>query len=342
MSKVKNPTIRDIARIAGVSTATVSRAFAKPDLVAEPTRTRVLDLADRLGYRLNMRAVDFRHGRTHAIIVLVSDIANPFFSEFFKGIEERARADGYILLIGDTAGDATSEETYVGMLLTGRADGLIINTGFCPESLAEPFARSPSSMLPPVVSCADLDGLDVPTVRIDNYRSSQLAAEHLLGLGHRRMAVICGSLSIRGFADRLAGFADLVRQAGGVIPDDMIVTGRMTIESARALTTTLMTRDDPPTAIFAHSDEMAMGALHALRNLGLQVPEQVSVVGYDDMNYAKVVTPALTTIHLPRRLWGATACQQLLLQIGSGDRVQRNIDMPTELIVRQTTAPPPR
>ncbi|MEM7445076.1 MAG: LacI family DNA-binding transcriptional regulator [Pseudomonadota bacterium] len=342
MSKTKNPTIRDIARIAGVSTATVSRAFAKPGQVAEPTRQRVLDLAERLGYRLNMRAVDFRHGRTNAIIVLVSDIANPFYSEFFKGIEERARSDGYILLIGDTAGDAKSEETYIGMLLTGRADGLIINTGFCPESLAEPFARSPSTMLPPVVSCADLDGLDVPTVQIDNYRSSQLAAEHLLGLGHHRMAVICGPLSIRGFADRLAGFADLTQRAGRPIPDDLIVTGGMTMESARALTTSLMTREDRPTAIFAHSDEMAMGALHALRNLGLRVPEDVSVVGYDDMNYAKVVTPSLTTVHLPRRLWGATACQQLLLQISSGDHALPNIDMPTELIVRQTTAPPPR
>lgn len=342
MNKIKNPTIRDIARIAGVSTATVSRAFAKPGQVAEPTRTKVLDLAERLGYRLNMRAVDFRHGRTNAIIVLVSDIANPFYSEFFKGIEEHARSDGYILLIGDTAGDATSEETYIGMLLTGRADGLIINTAFCPQSLAEQFSRTSPTQLPAVVSCSDLDGLDVPTVRIDNYRSSQLAAEHLLGLGHRRMAVICGPLSMRSFHDRLAGFADLVRQAGVGIPDDMIVTGRMTIESARALTTGLMTRDDPPTAIFAHSDEMAMGAVHALRNLGLRVPEDVSVVGYDDMNYANVVTPALTTIHLPRRLWGATACQQLLSQIRSGERAPRSMDMPTELIVRQSTAAAPR
>ena len=138
------------------------------------------------------------------------------------------------------------------------------------------------------------------------------------------------------------GIAQIIQTIEEIAFQTNLLALNATIESARALTTTLMTRDDPPTAIFAHSDEMAMGALHALRNLGLRVPEQVSVVGYDDMNYAKVVTPALTTIHLPRRLWGATACQQLLLQIGSGDRVQRNIDMPTELIVRQTTAPPPR
>lgn len=331
------PTIRDVARLAGLSIASVSRTLTRPDSVREDTRRRVLAAAEGLGFQMNRQAIDFRRGRSSALVVLVSDIANPFYAEFFKGIEERARAHGYVVLIGDTAGGPASEATYVSMLHSGKADGLISNIGPAPRVLVTP----PNPHLyRPVVSCSGDSAQEVPTVRMGNYRAGREVAEHLLALGHTRMAVLHGDLASDDFKARLAGFRDAVTEAGHLIPAHMLAEGDLSIEDGRRLTTALMRAPHPPTAIFTHNDEMALGAMHQLSLMGLSVPDDVSVFGFDDLNYAGAVNPPLTTMRLPRRLWGDTACRKLLDLIE--DRpIERDTVIPAELMARGSTAPPP-
>lgn len=294
----------------------------------------MLDAANRLGFQMNRQAIDFRRGRSNAFVVLVSDIANPFYSEFFKGIEERARESEYIVLIGDTAAASSSEATYVNMLYTGKADGLISNIGRVPVELIAP--HNPQSRRP-VVSCTSDPTADVPTVRIDNYRAARAVGEYLLKLGHTEMAILHGNLSFDDLRARLAGFCDVAAEAGHPIPPWRQVEGDLSIASGRQLASALMKTAVPPTAIFAHNDEMALGAIHQLSLMGHSVPRDVSVCGFDDLNYANAITPPLTTVHLPRRIWGAAACKKLLDML-EGRTVEHDTVIPAELIIRGSTA----
>lgn len=333
------PTIRDVAALARVSTASVTRALTQPDVISETLRERVLAACKTLGYRANRQAVDFRKGRSNTIIVLVSDIANPFYSEFFAGIEEHARSQGYVVLIGDTASDPQSELTYVAMLMSGKADGLISNTGRLLRSLP----RNPSGDLdydgPPIVVCNRDAGEGFPVVRIGNYAAGRRAAEHLLELGHKTFVQIHGSLDFDDFRERLRGFSDVVGEAG--LPAPRLIGGDKRIQSGRDAVDAIITSPPLPSAIFAHNDEMALGAIHQLAKYGYVVPRDISVVGFDDLNYASATSPALTTLRIPRRAWGAAASRQLLGlidQASTGNAVDIVID--AELQIRASSGAP--
>lgn len=332
------PTIRDVAKLAGLSIASVSRALTRPDSVKDDTRTRVNDAARSIGFQFNRQAIDFRRGRSDALIVLVSDIANPFFPEFFKGIEKEARERGFTMLIGDTSAGPQSEATYVGMLAAGKADGLISNIGRLPEGLPQPAGTDESYRGPPIVACNHDAGAKIPMVRIDNYSAGKLAAEHLLQLGHRRFAQIHGSLEFADFRARLAGFSDTVANAGYAVPSSALIPGDLRVQSGRDAVMALLSQDVRPSAIFAHNDEMALGAMHQLSLSGFRVPSDVSVVGFDDLSYASATTPAITTMRLPREVWGATACKKLIDQILGVDNGPHDQMLAAELVVRESTA----
>lgn len=332
------PTIRDVAKLAGLSIASVSRALTRPDSVKDDTRTRVNDAARSIGFQFNRQAIDFRRGRSDALIVLVSDIANPFYPEFFKGIEKEARERGFTVLIGDTAGGPQSEATYVGMLAAGKADGLISNIGRLPEGLPQPAGAEDSYRGPPIVACNHDAGAKIPMVRIDNYAAGKAAAEHLLQLGHRRFAQIHGNLEFADFRARLKGFSDTVANAGHAVLPDALVAGDLRVQSGRSAVTTLLSRSDRPTAIFAHNDEMALGAIHQLSLSGFRVPADVSVVGFDDLSYASATMPTITTMRLPREAWGAAACKKLVDQILGVDSGPHDQMLSAELVVRESTA----
>ncbi|RWQ78409.1 MAG: LacI family transcriptional regulator [Mesorhizobium sp.] len=333
------PTIRDVAALAGVSTASVTRALTQPDVISETLRERVLAACKTLGYRANRQAVDFRKGRSNTIIVLVSDIANPFYSEFFAGIEEQARSEGYVVLIGDTASDPQSELTYVAMLMSGKADGLVSNTGRLLRSLPRGVSGELEYDGPPIVVCNRDAGEDFPVVRIGNYAAGRRAAEHLIGLGHRSFVQIHGSLEFDDFRERLQGFSDAVTEAG--LPAPRLIGGDKRIRSGREAVDAMVGSPPLPTAIFAHNDEMALGVIHQLGKHGYLVPRDLSVVGFDDLNYASATSPALTTLRIPRREWGAAACRQLLSLVEHGN-VGHPIDLviEAEIKIRASSAPP--
>lgn len=331
--------IKDIARVAGVSTATVSRALSDSSLVTEATREKVREAASQLNYRANVRARNLRIQKSMAVLLVVRNMSNPFYLEIFKGVEAIARAAGYVLLMGNTEDDPEREAEYFDMLHDGQADGMILMTGAVPSDHV--VLRPASGLAPIVVALEAVEDCDLAHVQIDNRAAAKEAVNYLLSLGHRRIAHICGPLPEILGRLRLDGYRTAMAEAGLEIPDHYEPVGDYSSQSGRECCASLFDRDEPPTAIFAANDEMAFGAIGELRRRGLSVPEDVSVVGFDNLFISESYSPALTTVNQPRIEIGQTAMTMLLDIISARQSTPQTIEMPTELVVRQSTGPAP-
>ena len=335
----ERPKIKDIAERAGVSVATVSRALSGSSLVTDETRKRIHELARELNYRPNVSARNLRTRRSMSVLLVVRDVGNPFYLEILKGVEATARAAGYAVLMGNTENDPDREVEYFNMLRDGHADGMILMTGKLPPP--EPGESADLSHLPVVVALEMIEGSGFPHVQIDNVAAAQAAVEHLIALGHRRIAHIAGPLPEVMAAHRRDGYRAAMKAAGLTIPGGYEVRGDYLLESGEACAADLFTLPEPPTAIFAANDEMAYGAIHALRRLGRDVPGDVSVVGFDDLYLSKAFYPPLTTVSQPRADIGRTAMSQLLNILSDDDiGAEPAIVLPTTLNIRGSTAPP--
>jgi LacI family repressor for deo operon, udp, cdd, tsx, nupC, and nupG len=327
-------TIKDVARELGMSVATVSRALSQPHLLRSDTRARVLAVVDKLGYRPNLLARGLRRGETHSIL-LISPKLSLFFLEIFAGAEEAARANGFAVLLGNSDGDSEREEAYFDQVSSGRADGIILLTGIAPSAYA--IGKRP---LPPLVSVLErLQGHDAPVVRIDHRLGAEEATRHLIELGHRRIAHIAGSKQASSTARRIAGYRDALNGANITDLDGLLQPGDFSMDSGYSAMERLLELDNPPTAIFAGNDEMAFGAMSAARKHGLSVPEDLSIVGFDDQKTAAFYNPPLTTVNIPRQELGRRAAQELMDRFG-GREAAHEIVLPTKLIVRESTAAP--
>ena len=332
-------TIQDVARAAAVSTATVSRVLSAPERVAEPTRLKVIAAVERLGYTPNLAAKTLRTLRTQKILVTVPDISNPFFSQVIRGVEEAATAAGYSVLLGDTRHEEAREEQYAAMLRRREADGLIFLGHRLPPTLADMVAAM-GARTPIVNGCEYSPGLGVSCAHIDNERAAMDAMAHLYGLGHARVGVITGPLASPISRDRLAG-ARASAGAHGHAADLAVVTGDFSIESGATEAAALLAAADPPTAIFCFSDEMAMGALAAIRAAGLRCPGDISVVGFDDIRFARYLDPPLTTVSQPMDRIGEEVVRLLLDILAGRTNEPRHVTLPHELVVRGSTAAAP-
>ncbi len=331
-------TIQDVARAAGVSTATVSRTLSSPDLVTKATRTKVIAAVDRLGYSPNVAAKNLRTSKTNKILVAVPDISNPFFSQVIRGVEEAASAAGYSVLLGDTRFGEEHEEQLAAMLRRKEADGLIFLGHRLPGSLAN-LAQKLGALSPIVNGCEYSPDLGVPSAHIDNERAAAEVMEHLYALGHRRIGIVTGPLGSPLSGDRLAGVQAAAARTGNWKLN--VVEGDFTIESGHDRTLELLDAEHPPTAIFCFSDEMAMGALGAIRERDLTCPEQISLVGFDDIRFARHLHPPLTTVSQPMETIGKEVVK-LLLQVLSGETdIVRHVTLAHKLVVRGSTATPP-
>ncbi|MDJ0630461.1 MAG: LacI family DNA-binding transcriptional regulator [Rhodobacter sp.] len=335
----RRPTVRDVARKAGVSVATVSRALSRPKDLKKETLDHVLKVVRETGYRSNQMAVQLRTGASRTLMVLVSDITNAFYAEFFKGNEDYARSRGYILLIGDTSQNAQSEHDYFGMLSANKADGLLWNVDATPAGLTKAGGVDPLGGHP-LVLCNHNAEIDAPTVRIDNDLGGRMVAEHLLNLGHRHFAEVAGPLQHDSIRRRHDGFAATLEQAGLAVPVEWRLGGDLGIETGQEAARQIAAMDRRPTAVFAHNDATAIGLLHTLLKLGLRVPDDISVVGYDDMPYARAMTPELTSVRLPRRRWGAAAAKMLISVLEGDGTSDHQIAIPPEFKPRNSSAAP--
>ncbi len=332
-------TIRDVAREAGVSTATVSRVLSRPDVVNAETRASVMVAIENLGYTPNAAAKSLRTLRSGKILVTVPDIANPFFSLILQGIESAALRSGYAVLLGDTQHDDAREQQYALMLQRREADGLIFLGHRLPKAAAGIVRSKPRGQAPVVNGCEFSPSLGVPSVHIDNAKAAFEAIDHLCQLGHRRIGVVTGPMASPLSRDRLKGAtarADRDRTRVTIA----VAGGDFSIESGIAAGDQLLSAAKPPTGIFCFNDEMAIGVLHSARQRGLHVPDDLSVIGFDDIRFAQYMDPPLTTIRQPMRELGEATVRLLLNILRGNVKDAVSVTLPHALIVRASTAPP--
>ncbi len=328
------PTIIDVAIAAGVSTATVSRVLAKSGQVTDATRRKVEEVIARLGYSPNVAARTLRTTRAGKLLITVPDISNPFFSNVLRGAEEAARDAGYSVVIGDTRHDARLENQYGEMLARKEVDGLVLLGHRVPDALAARL-RSRTVSVQVVNGCECSPELPVPSVHIDNVVAAQDAIEHLLELGHLRIGVITGPSDSPLTSDRLKGARISVARHSGDARLE-IVQGDYSIESGARAATDLINLG--VTAIFCFSDEMAMGALCAIKSLGLLCPQQISLVGFDDIRFSKFMDPPLTTVAQPQQEIGRHLIKLLNSIINKTQAEAESVVLPHELVIRSSTA----
>ena len=329
---MKKVGIKDIAAEAGVSIATVSHAFRNPGRVSDTTRERVLRAADRIGYVPNKLAASLRTARSGNIVVIIPDVTDSFNSGIIGAIEKVARERGYSVLLGDTQGSPRREREFAAMTRSGQADGIIL------LSNRLPFDAAPGAALPPIVNgCESTGDPRVPLIAIDDRKAAMDATRHLLDYGHRDIAVMTGDPQSPSTIERLAGFRHAMRDAGLEPEPWQIIEGAYTLASGERCARQLLAGARQPSAVFCFSDEIALGCMFALRREGLEVPADVSVMGFDDIPFARYCAPTLTTVAQPTGAIGS-ACARVLLDLidGKAPPAARQI-LPHQLRIREST-----
>src|SRR5690606_39218328 len=325
-------------RRVGVSAGTVSRALSRPEKVLPATRERIEEAAAALGYVPNAVARTLKTQRSGRILITVPDIGNPFFARILQGAEEAAQAAGYAVLLGDTQHQPEREERYAQMLPRKEADGMIVLGHRLPPTARAIVGRLGAGA--PVINGCEFDpALGIPSVHIDNAAAARAAMEHLYSLGHVRIAVLGGPPDNPLHRQRLEGARDAAR-AHGSLPLLTVEPGDFSVESGHAAARRLLAREPAPTAAFCFSDQMALGVLAACRELGIRVPRDFSVVGFDDLASSRYLNPPLTTISQPMREIGERAVRLLLAIIEGAGEVPHQQALDFRLMVRGSTAPP--
>ena len=328
------PTIRDVAELAGVSVATVSHVVNGTRFVSQPVRERVTNAMQALGYQRNEVARSLRQGRTHTIGLILPDSANPFFAEIGGCIESAAAALGYNVILCNTHGDARKEIAYIDLLLAKQVDGIILDTE---EKHGKKLVARIPGQLPVVMVDREIPGNPFDTVLSDNRQGARLAARHLIGLGHRRIGCITGPLNLLSSEQRLSGFHAAFVEAGLTASEELVFHGDFRPPSGLAGFKQLFSRPDPPTAIFACNDMMALGVLRAAAEAGVRVPQDVAVVGFDNIEIGQFIHPSLTTVAQQKDEIGQQAVQRIVELLSGQEKESRKMLVPTRLIARESS-----
>lgn len=324
------PTIVDVARRAGVSVMTVSRVLNnKPD-VAEATRQKVLRVIEELGYVANPAARNLR-GASNLIGLVVRDVSSSYIGEIIRGIGEAIKKEGCDLILYTTGERVNLEEHYVSLLSQGLADGLLI---VLPRGLHGYLSVLSRRAFPYVLIDHRDQGRGVPSVVAANRQGAYEATHYLIQLGHRRIGFITGILEFGCARERLEGYKEALAEAGIAFDSALVKEGDFRQRTGFACAQELLRLPDPPTAIFASNDLSAFGAMEAIKDAGLRIPDDISVLGFDDIPMASHVHPPLTTVRQPLFEMGYTATHMLLTWLHEGNLAERRKELPTQLIVR--------
>lgn len=329
-------TIREVAKRAGVSYATVSHVINDTRFVSQATRDRVLAAMDELNYRPNALARSLRKGKTNTIGLILPDSANPFFAEIGRSVEDSAFNLGYSVILCNTERNPHREQLYVDVLSKKQVDGIIfVATGEQVDSLNFLLSQE----VPVVLIDRDLPNSEVDAVLTDNQQGGYLATQHLIELGHRRIACIAGPSHITPSAERVIGYKQALEEAGLPFDETLVVRGDHHPGSGHHITSALLDLNPRPTAIFALNDLMAIGALHGAAKAGCRIPEDLAIIGFDNIDLTSFTNPPLTTIAQPKAEIGSLAAKFLAERIKDKTCPPRRIVLPTELIVRESTRP---
>lgn len=305
-------TIRDVAELAGVSITTVSHVINGTRFVSDELSQRVLRAMDRLGYKPNLLARGLRSGQTKTIGLVVPDMSNLFFAEASRAIEDIAFHNRYSLIICNSDDNPEKQKSYFDVLVTKQVDGII----FISTSGSDDFyERVLSLKIPIVFADREIPEVNVDTVMIDNEYGGYSATQYLIGLGHRRIACITGPSALTPSAGRVAGYRHAMEEAGLAVQPEWIVNGDFRFQSGEAAMQQLLDLDPQPEAVFVSNDMMAFGAIRAARSRGLQLPRDISIVGFDDITLAQASSPALTTVSQPIQEMAEKITELLFLHI---------------------------
>ncbi|MGL6259734.1 LacI family DNA-binding transcriptional regulator [Vibrio sp. WXL103] len=322
-------TIKQVAKLAGVSTATVSRTLIHPEQVRAKTRQKVELAIRETNYTPNATARNLRRSESRAIIVIVPDIENMFFAEIVRGIQLVAQKYGYKVLLGDTVHIVDQAKEYLELVSSCQADGVISLTAELPAE----YQNEPD--IPMVMACEYFPDSAIPTVRIDNYGSAKKAVDYLIDLGHQHIGCITGPMENPICIARKAGFLASLEQAGIGVEDQAIESGDFSFDSGYIAFRRLH-KQYAMTALFCFNDMMTLGAMRAAQEMGIKIPEQMSVVGFDDLLFSQYCSPTITTIKQPQKLIGETAMKVLIKLIKTGNAAKETV-IPTQLLVRDSS-----
>jgi LacI family transcriptional regulator len=331
-------TLRQIAREAGVSIATVSRALRRPDAVSAETRERVLALVARHRYVPDALAASFASRRTGLVGLIVPTISNSIYAAFTEAVQNRLQAAGRKLLIANTNYSATLESEIVHKLIESRVEGVIF-TGRRRDGVLYELLRH--YRIPFVVTWSTSDDPSIPAISFDNFAAAKAATNALIGLGHRRIGLVCGVSAVNDRAQqRIAGFRAGLEEATIDFDPGLVEERPFEVAEGAAAAEAIMGHAHPPTALFCANDIQALGALFACQRLGLAVPGDVSIIGFDDLPMIRMANPPLATVHVPAQEMGEAAAGALVRVADLGEPIQSRA-LEAIVVARESIAAPP-
>ncbi|MBS2539500.1 LacI family DNA-binding transcriptional regulator [Catenulispora sp. NF23] len=325
-------TIRDVAAVAEVSPATVSRVLNADERVAPELRERVLAAVERLGYRPNSQARSLRTQATRVIGLIISDIQNPFFTSLVRGVEDAAQASGYSVVLANSDEDLGKEQQYLRVAAAEQMAGVILSPASSSRTRIGELVHEEI----PVVTIDRRIAADVDSVAVDNVAGARQAVEHLLQTGARRVGVIAGPEDVSTAADRLEGYRAALRAAGLAVDPELIVRGDFRIDGGHRAAARLLDRPDRPDALFAANNLMLIGTLDAMAERGLTAPADLLLAGFDEMSWAGFAPP-LTLVEQPTYEIGRLATQMLLRRIAGGTAAAEHVVLEATLKVRASS-----
>jgi DNA-binding LacI/PurR family transcriptional regulator len=329
------PTIYHVAEQAGVSIATVSKVINNTGRISDKTKKKVLKVMKELNYQPSVVASALTGKRTQTVGLLIPNIANPFFAEVARSMEDRAHELGFSVVMCSTDYQEEKEEKYISLLIRKRVDGFILASGFKSTGLIEELIKQ---NLPVALIAHDISSLSLNTVSVDDYKGGYQAVSHLASLGHERIGMIAEE--VRSNDDRIRGYQDALEAYGLILDSSLLTRTASTVEAGKQEAERLLRLEKRPTAIFASNDILAIGAIQGARACGLSVPEDLSIVGFDNTILATISDPPLTTVAQPVHDMGRQVMDFLVDEIEGKKTMKQRMMLSPELVVRNSTAAP--
>ncbi|CAM3603234.1 HTH-type transcriptional repressor PurR [Vibrio aquimaris] len=327
-------TIKDVARLAGVSTTTVSHVINKTRFVAEATQEKVMEAVTELNYAPSAVARSLKCNSTRTIGMLVTQSTNLFFSEVIDGVESYCYRQGYTLILCNTGGIYEKQRDYIRMLAEKRVDGILVMCSDLTEELSDMLDRQKD--IPKVIMDWGPESSQADKIIDNSEEGGYLATKFLIDHGHKDIACLSGHFEKAACQERIQGFRRAMSEANIKINEDWILEGNFECDTAVLAADQIVAMDNKPTAVFCFNDTMALGLMSRLQQKGIQIPEQISVIGYDNIELAEYFSPPLTTVHQPKRRVGKNAFEILLERIKDKEHEKRVFEMHPEIVVRDT------
>ncbi|EAS64848.1 HTH-type transcriptional repressor PurR [Photobacterium angustum] len=327
-------TIKDVARMAGVSTTTVSHVINKTRFVAEATQQKVLAAVDELNYAPSAVARSLKCNTTRTIGMLVTKSTNPFFAEVVHGVEEYCYNSGYTLILCNTEGNLEKQRDYLRMLSEKRVDGLLVMCSDLDQMLLDLLERK--NDLPMVIMDWGPESPHTDNILDNAENGGYIATKHFIENGHKKIGCLSGQADKSTCQERLKGFRKAMAEADLTVNEDWLLDGDFECESAVEAAQKFIAMEDRPTAIFCFNDIMAMALISTFEQAGLRVPDDISIIGYDNIDLAPYFAPPLTTIHQPKRRLGKKAIEILLERVKDKNHERQTFEMTPKLVERKS------